>query len=71
MNQRIEPATFNLKQTAQYLGIGVSTLTSGLRSGQIAIPLKEVNSRYIISKKDVDEWLASSHGNINYKARSW
>lgn len=67
MNQRIEPVTFNLKQTAQYLGIGVSTLTSGLRSGRIAIPVKEVYGRYIISKKAVDEWLASSQCNIKYE----
>lgn len=64
MNQRIEPATFNIKQAAQYIGIGEKLFSLYLWTGRIRIPMKRVGSRYIIVKKDVDAWLESTECNV-------
>jgi excisionase family DNA binding protein len=58
MSVDIYPVAFNLKQAAQYLGIGVETFKQGVRSGQIKVPVKRVNERYIVPKKALDEWLS-------------
>ena len=58
MSVDIYPVAFNLKQAAQYLGIGVETFKEGVRSGQIKVPVKRVNERYIVPKKALDEWLS-------------
>ena len=58
MSVDIYPVAFNLKQAAQYLGIGVETFKQGVQSGQIKVPVKRVNERYIVPKKALDEWLS-------------
>ena len=58
MSVDIYPVAFNLKQAAQYLGIGVETFKQGVISGQIKVPVKRVNERYIVPKKALDEWLS-------------
>ena len=59
-----EKTCFNVRETAKYIGLGITKTQQFIRSG--IIPSVKLGRRYVIPKEALDKWLLRQSG-VEYK----